>query len=635
MNNHFAMTAGARPERSYFELYEQHTTTSGFGMLIPMHFEECIPGDFHKLSVEMLIKTQPIDHPVMGEINCYVHTFHVPYRILWDDFEKFYTGGREGEFLPDADKQLYEPKWSNPTILPTASRQDLYLWDKLGLPMRPRTTSPGSDFIPVIPTPGTDHLPSLQPNDYIRRAYNMIYNEYYRDPNLQDEVALDNELILFRNWEKDYFTSALNFQQRGTAPAAPIELIGQLTADEEKYLTQEIALSMGPVNMTPQRNGWVPQHPDRQNFATAGLYANTSPIQDNNPNRHTQIGSSITASIDPGNTLASAGGNLVNILTGQVIENAYNPAGNLLTTHVHKTNQSIIEWLNENNTIELTGATFNVSDLRRMVQVQRWMEQSARGGPRFKEALKAHYGTDLPDYTAQRPEYLGGAKFNVFIGEVFQTSNPGTATQTNALGARSGHATEHDYQFIGDHKAKEPGIIVSIMSIMPKPTYSSQGMPRQLLKENLFDYPFPVYTNLSERAVLRGELCMLPQGGANVTVGGKTYTPQEWNSDIHGFQGIYDEYRTKQNKVTGLMRTPAMSPWHLSRTFLLTAPPTLSAEFVMCGFNGMQANAMQNLPENRIFAVPSEPGFLITAAFTNDCTRPLPIMAQPGLIDHN
>ena len=159
--------------------------------LIPVMCDEVVPGDVFKIGNQAVVRFQPLGAPILHEINMYVHYFFVPYRILWDDWEDFISGGVDGQFADPV------PEWE-PTLTTEGS-----LWDFFGFPV------------------GVDP-DGAYPLDFPRRAYNFVYNEYYRDENLQTEVALTNEKILNRGWEKDYLTSALPWQQRGTAPALPI-----------------------------------------------------------------------------------------------------------------------------------------------------------------------------------------------------------------------------------------------------------------------------------------------------------------------------------------------------------------------------------------------------------------------------
>jgi len=187
----FKNVGGAQVRRSVFDLSYEKKFTCDMGQLIPVLCDEAVPGDIFEIGNQTVIRFQPLVSPVLHEINMYLHVFFVPYRLLWEDWEDFITGGVDG----DDESEL--PRWE-PTIYTQNS-----LWDYLGFPV------------------GVDP-DGAYPMSFPRDAYNLIWNEYYRDETLQTEVALTQETILQRNWEKDYFTSSLLWQQRGTAPALPI-----------------------------------------------------------------------------------------------------------------------------------------------------------------------------------------------------------------------------------------------------------------------------------------------------------------------------------------------------------------------------------------------------------------------------
>ena len=191
MANVFNRIGAIAPRRSMFDLSYRKTLTCDMGQLIPIVCDEMVPGDLFEIGNEIVVRYQPLVAPILHEVNVYTHYYFVPYRLLWNQWEEFITGGADGQ------SSAVLPRWS------PSNNAEGSLWDYLGLPTG------------VVPT---DALPV----DFIRRAYNFIYNHYYRDENLQTAVAESNEAILSRAWEKDYFTSALPWQQRGIAPALPI-----------------------------------------------------------------------------------------------------------------------------------------------------------------------------------------------------------------------------------------------------------------------------------------------------------------------------------------------------------------------------------------------------------------------------
>jgi len=505
----FKNTGALRPGKSTFDLSYENKLTCDMGQLIPVQCDEVVPGDLFIMGNRCLARMMPLVAPVMHPIDLVTHTFFVPYRILWPEtqegeplvntgWESFITGGIDGDLTPIL------PRWE-PTDTTIGS-----LWDYFGFPT------------------GVDP-DGAYPIDFPRRAYNMIYNEYYRDQNLIDKILETNETVLIRRWTKDYFTSALLEQQRGTAPALPI-------------------------------TGTVPV---------------------------TGINGDITV-----NNTADATARILQLLT---------TTGNIGASTAPSSTANA-RWVNPQLEADLsTASTFDIADIRLAFQIQKWMERNNRAGARYTEFLRAHFGVNPRDDRLQRPEYIGGTKSPLIISEVLQTSESDGTPQGNL----AGHGITVTNGMIGKYHAKEFGLIMTILSIMPKPVYQ-QGINRQWLRRTKYDYYFPEFCNLSEQAIETAEIFASDVDTENLT--------------LFGYQGRYDEMRVKNSMVTGLMRTD-FDHWHISRQFI--AAPTLDQTFIEC------------VPRKDIFAVPSEPGFILNYGNMIKAIRPLPISAEPGLIDHN
>lgn len=500
--NVFSEVGGLHPRRSVFDLSYEKKLTCDMAQLIPVMCDEVVPGDVFKIGNQAVVRFQPLVAPILHEINMYVHYFFVPYRILWANWEDFISGGENGQFADPI------PEWE-PTLTTEGS-----LWDFFGFPV------------------GVDP-DGAYPLDFPRRAYNLVYNEYYRDENLQSEVVLTNETILNRAWEKDYFTSALPWQQRGTAPALPI-------SGTTHALWQDTDFALKLSNLTLlEAIGAFQSGPDPRFLAYDG----------------------------------NSRDNFLNALN--------------------------------NNVVDLSVAsTFDIADLRLAFQIQKWMERNARAGVRYTEFLRAHFGVSPRDERLQRPEYIGGSKAPCIISEVLQTSSTDATTPQGNL---AGHGITVSDAYCGKYHAQEFGLIIGIMSIMPRSAYS-QGIDKQWLRKTKYDFYFPEFANLSEQAIINAEIC------ATGTL--------SHNQDIFGYQGRYDEMRTKNSQIVSGMRT-TFSYWHLGRQFNIASPPVLNENFIKCS------------PRKDIFAVPSEPGLIVNFANIIKAFRPLPYMAVPGLIDHN
>lgn len=503
--NKFTQVGSLNPGRSAFDLSYSKLMTCDMGTLNVVCAEECVPGDLWTIGNQAVVRMQPMVAPILHEIDITTHYFFYPNRLRDGsrcatpdsfDWEEFITGGEDG------DDASTIPVWE-PTDTTVGS-----LWDQFGFPT------------------GVDP-DGAYPVQFPLNGVNEIWNEYYRDEWIQDPVDLDQEAVLYRNWAKDYFTSALPYQQRGTAPALPI--------------------------------------------------------------------SGSTSAVFPSATFpVAAGGAALQAGTGVADYQIYsnnnaNAAANLYGAF-------------NNNTVDLSSATtFDVADLRLAFQIQKWMERNARCGVRYTEFLHAHFGVAPRDDRLDRPEYIGGSKAPIIVSEVLQTSESNTTPQ----GTLAGHGISANSQFCGKYHVKEYGWIIGIMSIMPKPMYM-QGINRQFIKRSRYDYYFPEFANLSEQAIERAEIYASDVDTENQT--------------IFGYQGRYDEMRYKPNLVTGLFRTD-FDYWHLGRIF--ASAPALNDTFLKC------------VPDTRIFAVESTPGFMVQYGNLLKAVRPIPSMGAPGFIDHN
>jgi len=428
MNKLFQQIVGNKPKRNAFDLSHERKFSMDMGQLVPILCEEVLPGDTFQNNTEVLIRFAPMLAPVMHRINVYTHFFFVPNRLIWNEWEDFITGGEDGSKEPEMPYIKIDNLTNN------------------------RQANVGSlaDYLGCATSFAKVHVYEFGVSSLPFRAYQTIYNEYYRDQNLETEVPISKDSglemasenltnIRTRAWEKDYFTSALPWTQRGGEVSLPISGTADVHLKNPPY---------GGVVLRRSDGSWVEQDGDLM----AQTFGGTSESK-----------------------LVSKISNLENL--------TIDPNGSLETD------------------LSSVSAT-TIEELRKATKLQQWLERNARGGARYIEQILVHFGVRSSDARLQRPEYLGGGKSPVTISEVLQSSATGDTPAPNdtPLGEMAGHGIS-----IGNsHRFKkffeEHGYIIGIISCIPKSAYM-QGTRKHLLKKDKFDYFFPEFAQLGEQPV--------------------------------------------------------------------------------------------------------------------------------------
>ena len=552
----FSSVRGNRVGRSVFNLSHVKRFTCDMGELIPALFLECVPGDTFKIGADVVTRFQPLVAPILDSVDMTVHYFFVPSRLCFDndkDWETFLTGGKDG-----TDESVSLPLWGFDYIYKDTPNDPFSngcyigrysLWDYFGLPLKLSSSQSDADFYPQVRN-------SCHINGFAEKCYNLVFNEYYRDENLLEPVQLNNNTVLYRSWKKDYFTSALPWQQRGISPALPI--------------SGSVPVNFGDVYFTSPIT-----------FSTAGgdrgslnsFYANSS--------------------VDGGNNLAIG-----------LYHTSDTTKRGLVSDFGGKATSS-------NTTVDLSNATtFDVAVLREAFQIQRWLELNARGGVRYTEFLKAHFGLAPRDEVLQRPEYIGGTKSSIVVSEVLQTSQTTKGENGSPQGSLAGHGLGAMSDFVCTYTAKEFGYIIGIASWMPKPSYQ-QGVNRIFSRQTKYDFYFPEFAHLSEQAVTKGEVYATGN--------------EEHDNSIFGYQSCYSEMRYMPSFNCADMRD-IFSYWHLGRIF--TSDPSLNAGFLTT--NPKYSGGIRK----DIFADQESKGLLVQFGNVVKAIRPLPVYGTPGFIDH-
>lgn len=517
----FSQVPKADIPRSSFNRSHGYKSTFNSGYLIPVYLDEALPGDTFSVKAQLFGRLATPIVPIMDNLYLDVFFFAVPNRLLWDNWEKFC-----GAQANPGDSTDY----TIPTV--TGTWASLGVADYFGIPVGVQTVS----------------------NALFFRAYNLIWNEWFRDQNLQNSVTVltndgpdpgNNYSILRRGKRHDYFTSCLPWPQKGPGVEIPIG-------------------GFAPVQPAAPGDG-----PTFSNVATTGGLPHGAPTAD----------ASDIVSISP------------TVGAGQLVWGASGLVANLE---------------------QATAITINT--LRQSFQIQKIHERDARGGTRYTEILRSHFGVVSPDFRLQRPEFLGGGSTPISINPVTQTSGTAgdpaagyTPTPQGNLAAFGVFGTNSGFtkSFV------EHSIIMGLVSVRADLTYQ-QGMPRMFSRRTRFDYYWPALSHLGEQTVLRKEI----------------YADGTANDDlVFGYQERWAEYRYFPSQITGLFRSNPTSTnqtldvWHLAQDF--ATAPTLSAAFIE-----------ENPPLDRILAITDEPQILFDSHFSIKAVRPMPAYSVPGFIDH-
>jgi hypothetical protein len=539
MSHQFSQVPRADIPRSSFDRSHGYKTTFDSGYLVPFYVDEALPGDTFNLHATLFSRLATPIVPLMDNLFMDTFYFAVPIRLIWENWERF-NGAQDD---PGDSTDYLIPQISPPSGgWPVGSLSDYF-----GLPT------------------GVDNL---EVSTLWHRAYNLIWNEWFRDENLQDSVLVprddgpddDSDYVLLRRGKRhDYFTSSLPWPQKGPGVELPIGGTANIIGSTPVYGTgKTLGLT---TNMT---NG----------FGTSG----GSPITALSGLFGSNVG------VSPSGTAATAVGIGV---TSNGVNSGMAVSGTGLLADLS------------------TASAVTINAFREAFQLQKLFERDARGGTRYTEILRSHFGVVSPDARLQRPEYLGGSSSRIIINPVAQT---GSTNATTPQGNLAGFGLVSDSRGGFVKSFVEHCVIIGLVNVRADLTYQ-QGIPRMFSRQTRYDFYWPALSHLGEQAVLNQEIYA---------------TGTSTDQDVFGYQERWSEYRYFPSQITGQFRSTYSTPldiWHLSQKF--DTLPVLNSEFIQ-----------DDPPIDRVIAVPSEPQFLFDSYIQLHCARPMPVYSVPGLVDH-
>ena len=550
---HFNQIPEMKASRTRFNRDQTILTTFDSGKLIPFYVDEVLPGDTFNVDTSAIIRMTTPKYPVMDDAFIDFYYFYCPNRILWDNFKQFMGEVEKTPWMPEKTYEVPKIIMNGTNEKPEPCESSIL--DYMGVPTKVKEAF-AVNALPV-------------------RAYVEIWNEFFRDENVENAATIktddanvtysetedDNiESVIQRaitggrclpvNKFHDYFTSCLPYPQRGPEVTLPMAGNAPIRLGDSKENYQDFG---GAVEMV----------------------------------MGTTSASNVPGSLTYGNITGAPGEKKLMKFSGKERSSGELGVGG---------------WMYADLT-SVTAATIN--ELRKAVAVQQYYEALARGGSRYREQVQALWDVVISDKTVQIPEYLGGGRYHVNINQIVQTSGQ-QANADTPIGETGAMSVTPINESSFTKSFEEHGFVIGVCCVRHNHSYQ-QGLERFWSRKDRLDYYVPQFANLGEQPVKKKEIML---------------TGLATDEEVFGYQEAWSDYRMKPNRVSGLMRsnaTGSLDFWHYADNY--SKVPTLSQEWMSEGKNEIARTLIEQ----------NEPQFFGAIRIANKTTRRMPLYSVPGL----
>lgn len=535
--------------RSRFPRPSRFLTTFNAGSLIPFYCDDLLPGDTVSIDTSLVCRMSTPIHPVMDNAYLDVYYFFVPYRLLWEHTKEFF-GESQDAFAPEVEYEVPQIR------LKGNGKGSIY--HQMGIPL-------------------FDSSRSLEIAAFRPRAYALIWNEWFRDQNVSDPLVIpktDATVTVSGSVgnSEDWFDNGFASMPTDWTYGIPLPV-----AKYHDLFTSALPLPQkGPAVTLPLAGDEIGL--PVQTLSTRHSLG-TEPMSFDGPTAGT-----------------------IGLWNNLLVSNGDSYGGVVADTPIPNNLYVAADQLN----------AVSVNTLRQAFALQRLFEKDARGGTRYREIIKSHFGVTSPDARMAVPEFLSGKRLPITMTQVVQTSS---TDETSPQGNTAAFSLTQDKSSSFTYSATEHGVLMGVMCVRTDQTYA-QGVDKSWLRKRRYDYYWPVFANLGEQPIYNKELYLNPT------------TTSASEDDVFGYGEAWYDYRFKPNRVSGAFDpkyAQSLDVWHYANDF--NSQPTLSPEFIY--------ESKRNI--DRTLAVTSqvEDQFLIDMYFDATYVRPMPMYSMPGLIDHH